>query len=132
MNGAKHTHLETLASSAPAHPQRNCSAPRRPCAGSPGATYCPTDPTPDQCLSQESSSHYSHAQYGNRSVAFIKNWKAAGAATPFFVFVGTTGPHLPAQPAPWHQAIADAMNISAPRRCAARVGSFGSFGRALA
>ena len=57
--------------------------------------------------------HYSHAQYGNRSVAFIK--KYAGKGSPFFVFVGTTGPHLPATPAPWHQAIADSMNISAPR-----------------
>lgn len=56
---------------------------------------------------------YSHAQYGNRSVAFIR--EAAKSSKPFFVFVGTTGPHLPAQPAPWHQAIADSLNISAPR-----------------
>jgi arylsulfatase A-like enzyme len=48
-------------------------------------------------------SNYSHAQYGNRSAAFIK--QAAAADEPFFVFVGTTGPHLPAIPAPWHQAI---------------------------
>ena len=59
------------------------------------------------------TSAYSHAQYGNRSVAFIKN--AATSSKPFFVFVGTTGPHLPAQPAPWHQALADSLNISAPR-----------------
>ena len=58
-------------------------------------------------------STYSHAQYGNRSVNFVKETAAAG--DPFFVFVGTTGPHLPAIPAPWHQAIADDMNISAPR-----------------
>ena len=59
------------------------------------------------------TSAYSHAQYGNRSVAFIK--RAATSSKPFFVFVGTTGPHLPAQPAPWHQALADSLNISAPR-----------------
>jgi len=59
------------------------------------------------------TSNYSHAQYGNRSAAFIKQTAAAG--DPFFVFVGTTGPHLPAIPAPWHQAIADNMNITAPR-----------------
>ena len=50
-------------------------------------------------------SHYSHAQYGNRSAAWIKQVAATGR--PFFAFVGTTGPHLPATPAPWHQAIAD-------------------------
>ena len=47
------------------------------------------------------------------SVAFIK--KAAAAGDPFFVFVGATGPHLPAEPAPWHEAIADNLTISAPR-----------------
>jgi arylsulfatase A-like enzyme len=54
--------------------------------------------------------HYSHAQYGNRSVAFIK--QAAKSTKPWFVFVGTTGPHLPAEPAPWHQTIADNLKGS--------------------
>lgn len=63
-------------------------------------TLAPNDPR----------TNYSHAQYGNRSVAFIK--QAAKDQKPWFVFVGTTGPHLPAQPAPWHQAIAD--NLKGP------------------
>ena len=62
--------------------------------------------------SDPEQSHYSHAQYGNRSVAFIK--QAAKSGKPFFVFVGTTGPHLPSTPAPWHQSIANSLNISAP------------------
>eukprot|EP00662_Eupelagonemidae_sp_cell21_P046673 gene46673-59416_t len=56
--------------------------------------------------------HYSEAQYGNRSMAWIR---AAAKKGPFFCFIGTTGPHLPATPAPWHIAIAAQMNISAPR-----------------
>ena len=59
--------------------------------------------------------HYSHAQYGNRSAAWIK--AAAAKEKPFFAFVGTTGPHLPATPAPWHADLVDAnpWNITAPR-----------------
>ena len=75
-------------------------------------TILPTDPR----------TGYSHAQYGNRSMAFIKEHvKTKGADEPFFVFVGTTGPHLPSTPAPWHQAIADSMkgpdgkSLTAPR-----------------
>lgn len=56
--------------------------------------------------------HYSHAQYGNRSAAWIRRVAPEG---PFFCFVGTTGPHLPATPAPWHEAAAAELNISAPR-----------------
>lgn len=69
--------------------------------------------TMEKLQSDDPRSLYSHAQYGNRSVAFIK--KAAASGKPFFVFVGATGPHLPAKPAPWHEAIANSMNISAPR-----------------
>jgi len=56
--------------------------------------------------------HYSHAQYGNRSIAWIRKAAKQG---PFFAFIGTTGPHLPAVPAPWHKDIAKNLNISAPR-----------------
>jgi N-acetylglucosamine-6-sulfatase len=66
----------------------------------------------ENILPDDPRTGYSHAQYGNRSIAFIKKAAPLG---PFFVFVGTTGPHLPATPAPWHQAIANDMNISAPR-----------------
>ena len=107
---ALHTSMETLPSD-PAKNATNCSVPLKHCRGS-TSFFCPTDKDPHQCSGQESS-HYSHAQYGNRSVAFIK--QAAKTNKPFFVFVGTTGPHLPSSPAPWHQAIADSMNISAPR-----------------
>ena len=69
--------------------------------------------TRTESLANSPWSGYSHAQYGNRSVNWIK--KTAAAGDPFFAFVGTTGPHLPAIPAPWHQTIADGMNISAPR-----------------
>ena len=50
------------------------------------------------------------------SVAWLK--KTAAAGLPFFAFVGTTGPHLPATPAPWHmQQAAEwaAENFTAPR-----------------
>ena len=56
--------------------------------------------------------NYSHAQYGNRSTAWIRKVASQG---PFFVFIGTTGPHLPSSPAPWHLDIARNLNISAPR-----------------
>ena len=58
---------------------------------------------------------YSHAQYGNRSVAFIK--QAVKARKPFFAYIGTTGPHLPSQPAPWHaETIASwGDDVKAPR-----------------
>ena len=69
--------------------------------------------TMEQISPTDPRSNYSHAQYGNRSIDFIQ--KTAAAGEPFFVFVGTTGPHLPAIPAPWHQAIAHSMNVSAPR-----------------
>ena len=51
-------------------------------------------------LSPDDWTTYSHGQFGNRSVAFIK--QAVAANKPFFAYIGTTGPHLPAQPAPWH------------------------------
>jgi len=107
---AVHTTMQAL----PSDPeqQASCSVPRKPCPGQDALSYCPADPAPHQCSSQVSS-HYSHAQYGNRSVAFIK--QAAKSDKPFFVFVGTTGPHLPSTPAPWHQSIANSLNISAPR-----------------
>lgn len=57
-------------------------------------------------------SRYSHAQYGNRSTAWIRE---VAPRAPFFCFIGTTGPHLPATPAPWHTEIAKALNVSAPR-----------------
>lgn len=56
--------------------------------------------------------HYSHAQYGNRSAAWIRKAATQG---PFFCFIGTTGPHLPSEPAPWHTETVKNLNISAPR-----------------
>lgn len=58
---------------------------------------------------------YSHAQYGNRSIAFIR--QAVKAGQPFFAYIGTTGPHLPAIPAPWHLPVVHGWNatVAAPR-----------------
>ena len=54
---------------------------------------------------------YSHGQYSNRSTAFMRQAVAAGA--PFFAHIGTTGPHLPSLPAPWHAARVDAWKNAA-------------------
>ena len=60
---------------------------------------------------------YSHGQYSNRSTAFMRQAVAAGA--PFFAHIGTTGPHLPSLPAPWHAARVDSWKgqnaTAAPR-----------------
>lgn len=45
-------------------------------------------------------SAYSHAQFGNRSAAFVR--QAVAMDRPFFAYVRTAGPHLPCIPAPWH------------------------------
>lgn len=46
-------------------------------------------------------SAYSTAQFGNRSTAWIRSM--AEQRNPFFAYIGVMAPHLPAQPAPWHQ-----------------------------
>ena len=56
---------------------------------------------------------YSHAEYGNRSIAWIR--QQARAAKPFFAYVGTSGPHLGVVPAPWHREATEALAVSAPR-----------------
>ena len=60
-------------------------------------------------------STYSHAQYGNRSQAFIRN--AVAARRNFFAYIGTSGPHLGVVPAPWHRSATEenVWNVSAPR-----------------
>ena len=65
-------------------------------------------------------SNYSEAQYGNRTVRWIKKIVAA-KQEPFFAFIGTSGPHLGVIPAPWHREMtvnlkgADGEPIKAPR-----------------
>lgn len=59
------------------------------------------------------SDAYSEAEYGNRSIAWIR--KVATTGKPFFAYVGTTGPHLGVVPAPWHRTITENLNITAPR-----------------
>ena len=68
----------------------------------------------EQPLDMEWST-YSLAQFGNRSTAFMR--QAVKAGKPFFAHIGTTGPHLPSEPAPWHAAeIASwTTNVTAPR-----------------
>eukprot|EP00051_Salpingoeca_urceolata_P007288 m.96369 g.96369 ORF g.96369 m.96369 type:complete len:547 (+) comp15188_c0_seq1:275-1915(+) len=58
---------------------------------------------------------YSHGQYSNRSIDFIK--QAVALDKPFFAYIGTTGPHLPVVPAPWHDDTVRSWNktVSAPR-----------------
>jgi len=58
---------------------------------------------------------YSEAEYGNRSIAWIRKMATSGSGRPFFAYVGTTGPHLNAVPAPWHRAATAALTVRAPR-----------------
>ena len=59
-------------------------------------------------------SSYSHAQFGNRSAAFVR--QAVTLGKPFFAYIGTTGPHLPCIPAPWHlEEVKSWSNVTAPR-----------------
>ena len=55
---------------------------------------------------------YSHAEYGNRTIAWLR--QVAGSQ-PFFAYVGTTGPHLNAVPAPWHRDATSSLRVRAPR-----------------
>lgn len=65
-------------------------------------------------------SNYSEAQYGNRTVRWIRKIVAA-KQEPFFAFIGTSGPHLGVIPAPWHREMtanlkgSDGQPIQAPR-----------------
>lgn len=59
-------------------------------------------------------SNYSEAQYGNRTIRWIKKVVAAGGG-PFFAFIGTSGPHLGVVPAPWHRARTWEQTGVAPR-----------------
>ena len=53
-------------------------------------------------------------QFGNRSAAFVR--QAVALKKPFFAYIGTTGPHLPCIPAPWHMpTVAKWTNVTAPR-----------------
>ena len=58
-------------------------------------------------------SAYSHGQFANRTTAFMR--AAVRAKRPFFAHIGTTGPHLPAIPAPWHLEEVSRWTIGAPR-----------------
>ena len=56
---------------------------------------------------------YSDSEYGNRTIRWLRKVAATGQA--FFAYVGTTGPHLNAVPAPWHRNITAALRVRAPR-----------------
>lgn len=58
-------------------------------------------------------STYSEGQFGNASVKFMR--QAVAAKQPFFAYIGTTGPHLPSIPAPWHLPEVNSWNVTAPR-----------------
>jgi arylsulfatase A-like enzyme len=59
-------------------------------------------------------SNYSEAQYGNRTVAWIKSL-VKSKKLPFFAFIGTSGPHLGVVPAPWHRRRTSELTVQAPR-----------------
>eukprot|EP01043_Picozoa_sp_COSAG02_P020749 COSAG02_NODE_1030_length_15077_cov_36.210119_13_plen_580_part_00 len=74
------------------------------------------DPTTqyDNSVDLNAFSGYSHGQFGNRSAEFVRQAVARGR--PFFAYIGTTGPHLPCIPAPWHMStVASWSNVTAPR-----------------
>eukprot|EP00038_Savillea_parva_P030431 m.77804 g.77804 ORF g.77804 m.77804 type:complete len:571 (+) comp9164_c0_seq1:117-1829(+) len=60
-----------------------------------------TAPVRWETLDATDPSTYSTAQFGNRSTAWIRDMATTGV--PFFAYIGVMAPHLPAQPAPWHQ-----------------------------
>ena len=68
----------------------------------------------DNSVNLSAFSGYSHGQFGNRSADFVR--QAVALKKPFFAYIGTTGPHLPCIPAPWHMpAVATWTNVTAPR-----------------
>lgn len=68
----------------------------------------------DDSVNLTAFSGYSHGQFGNRSAAFVK--EAVRLNKPFFAYIGTTGPHVPCIPAPWHMPeVAKWINVTAPR-----------------
>eukprot|EP01048_Picozoa_sp_COSAG05_P008686 COSAG05_NODE_674_length_7989_cov_2.918504_5_plen_362_part_00 len=71
------------------------------------------------CAGAEAAfSNYSEAQYGNRTIRWIKWMDVVEPDTPWFAYIGTTGPHMSEIPAWWHRpavvAMADA-GLRAPR-----------------
>ena len=58
---------------------------------------------------------YSEAQYGNRTQRWIRMMATTHPDTPWFAFIGTTGPHLPAIPAWWHAERTRSLPHTAPR-----------------
>ena len=71
------------------------------------------------CAGPEAAfSNYSEAQYGNRSIRWIRWMNVAEPDTPWFAFIGTTGPHMSEIPAWWHRSAVVAMadkGVRAPR-----------------
>ena len=72
-----------------------------------------TTTRPDNSVDLTAFSGYSHGQFGNRSADFVL--QAVAMDKPFFAYIGTTGPHLPCIPAPWHMPTVATWNITAPR-----------------
>lgn len=89
-----------------------------PCGNYWGAEYVVKDPGDattrlEKLANATDWSTYSHAQFGNRSTAFMR--KAVASHKPFFAHIGTTGPHLPSIPAPWHLPEVASWRLQAPR-----------------
>jgi N-acetylglucosamine-6-sulfatase len=60
-------------------------------------------------------SNYSEAQYGNRTARWIRKMTEEEPDTPWFAFIGTSGPHLGVTPAPWHRERTRHLKFGAPR-----------------
>ena len=89
----------------------------KPCGNYWGAEYVVKDvgdvTTRLETINGSDWSAYSHGQFANRTTAFMR--AAVRAKQPFFAHIGTTGPHLPAIPAPWHLEEVSRWTIGAPR-----------------
>ena len=69
-------------------------------------------------------SNYSEAQYGNRTIRWLKRMTEEEPTTPWFAFIGTSGPHLGVVPAPWHRARTASFEINGSLAHAPRTPNF--------
>ena len=69
-------------------------------------------------------SNYSEAQYGNRTIRWLRRMTKEEPTTPWFAFIGTSGPHLGVVPAPWHRARTARFQINGSLAHAPRTPNF--------
>ena len=64
------------------------------------------------------------AQYGNRTIRWLRRMTKEEPTTPWFAFIGTSGPHLGVVPAPWHRARTARFQINGSLAHAPRTPNF--------